>query len=148
MPCAAGEMCLLPGITPQPPDGHVCREVEDPDTEPVIETSRICTSCSSKRSPTRYFPHARASTSPKTWASSRPPSGTTGRDFSTYMGVDHVYRRHAACAGKDAQDGGGNGRVGRGTPRPRIGCRRASPCGTGRHLEGHDRQVIHCTPLV
>ena len=44
MPCAARELCLLPGTTPQPPDDHGCRarngtcgEVEGPDPQPVID---------------------------------------------------------------------------------------------------------------
>lgn len=64
MPCAAGELCLIPNVTLEPPDGYVCgggcggrlheqcgnnvEEVESID-DGSSETVRICTSCASKK---------------------------------------------------------------------------------------------------
>lgn len=57
MPCAAGELCHFPDLSPEPPDGHECRggcgcrlhggcgEIE---SETGHEYHRICHACSAK----------------------------------------------------------------------------------------------------
>ena len=52
MPCAAGELCIIPGLTPEPPHGRACRggcggrvhglcgEVEEPDGDNLMRRIR------------------------------------------------------------------------------------------------------------
>ena len=59
MPCAAGEMCQIQDLTPEAPDGHMCRgvcggrlhglcgEVEDLDSDKPMH--RICQPCSAAK---------------------------------------------------------------------------------------------------
>ena len=55
MPCATGELCTIPSLTPEPPDRHVssggyagrlhgfCGEVEEPDGDvPHLSGVRCC----------------------------------------------------------------------------------------------------------
>lgn len=55
MPCAAGELCTLPGFTPEPPNGSVCRGVcggrhhgvcgDVEDSDGANSMHRICPAC-------------------------------------------------------------------------------------------------------
>ena len=63
MPCAAGELCTIPGLTPEAPIGHACRggcggrlhglcgEVEDPDSDNPMH--RICHACAAAKTSTK-----------------------------------------------------------------------------------------------
>ncbi|CAN0079347.1 unnamed protein product, partial [Laminaria digitata] len=58
MPCAAGELCMIPNLTPEPPDGHRCRggcggrlhgvcgQVVDDESDTDNPLRRICPTCS------------------------------------------------------------------------------------------------------
>ena len=58
MPCAAGELCMIPNLTPEPPDGHRCRggcggrlhgvcgQVVEEDADSDNPLRRICPTCS------------------------------------------------------------------------------------------------------
>ena len=63
MPCAVDELCAIPGLTPEPPNGHACRggcsgrlrglwgEAEDPDGDNPMH--RICHACAIAESSTK-----------------------------------------------------------------------------------------------
>lgn len=58
MPCAAGELCMIPNLTPEPPDGHRCRggcggrlhgvcgQVVEENADSDNPLRRICPTCS------------------------------------------------------------------------------------------------------